>query len=128
MTIDLTQCSSQRRARINGRTLAAPLIAYKALTMPTEPVNEGNFRALKVEIQEGNYMMARHPAAMASWGRTLPTVVDTIFLALEPVLRGKLPAAHMGVLGGGKLSTKHGLQRQEDGIRSEEHTSELQSR
>ena len=45
-------------------------------------------------------MMARHPAAMASWGRTLPTVVDTIFLALEPVLRGKLPAAHMGVLGG----------------------------
>jgi N-methylhydantoinase B len=100
MTIDLTQCSPQRRAPINARTLAAPLIAYKALTMPTEPVNEGAFRALKVEIQEGNYMMARHPAAMASWGRTLPTVVDTIFLALEPVLRGKLPAAHMGVLGG----------------------------
>jgi len=100
MTIDLTQCSPQRRAPINARTLAAPLIAYKALTTPTEPINEGAFRALKVEIQEGNYMMARHPAAMASWGRTLPTVVDTIFLALEPVLRGKLPAAHMGVLGG----------------------------
>jgi N-methylhydantoinase B len=99
-TIDLTQCSPQRRAPINGRTLAAPLIAYKALTMPTEPINEGAFRALKIEIQEGNYMMARHPAAMASWGRTLPTVVDTIFLAMEPVLRGKLPAAHMGVLGG----------------------------
>jgi N-methylhydantoinase B len=100
MTIDLTQCSPQRRAPINARTLAAPLIAYKALTTPTEAINEGAFRALKVEIQEGNYMMARHPAAMASWGRTLPTVVDTIFLALEPVLRGKLPAAHMGVLGG----------------------------
>src|SRR5215468_1276050 len=99
-TIDLTQCSPQRRAPINGRTLAAPLIAYKALTMPKEPVNEGGFRALKVQIQEGNYMMARHPAAMASWGRTLPTVVDTILLALEPVLRGRLPAAHMGVLGG----------------------------
>jgi N-methylhydantoinase B len=100
MTIDLTQCSPQRRAPINARTLAAPLIAYKALTMPTEPVNEGAFRALKIEIQEGNYMMARHPAAMASWGRTLPTVVDTILLALEPALRGNLPAAHMGVLGG----------------------------
>ena len=100
MTIDLTQCSPQRRAPINARTLAAPLIAYKALTTPTEAINEGAFRALKVEIQEGNYMMARHPAAMASWGRTLPTVVDTIFLALEPLLRGKLPAAHMGVLGG----------------------------
>jgi len=100
MTIDLTQCSQQRRAPINARTLAAPLIAYKALTLPAEPVNEGAFRALKVEIQEGNYMMARHPAAMASWGRTLPSVVDTIFLALAPVLRDKIPAAHMGVLGG----------------------------
>ncbi len=100
MTIDLTECSPQRRAPINARTLAAPLIAYKALTTPREPINEGAFRALKVEIQEGNYMMARHPAAMASWGRTLPTVVDTILLALEPALRGKLPAAHMGVLGG----------------------------
>jgi len=100
MTIDLTRCSSQRRAPINARTLAAPLIAYKALTTPAEPINEGAFRALKIEIQEGNYMMARHPAAMASWGRTLPTVVDTIFLALEPALRGRMPAAHMGVLGG----------------------------
>ena len=100
MTIDLTGCSRQRRAPINARTLAAPLIAYKALTTPAEPINEGAFRALKIDIQEGNYMMARHPAAMASWGRTLPTVVDTIFLALEPALRGRLPAAHLGVLGG----------------------------
>ncbi|HEY6341667.1 MAG TPA: hydantoinase B/oxoprolinase family protein [Bryobacteraceae bacterium] len=100
MTIDLTQCSPQRRAPINARTQAAPMIAYKALTTPAEPINEGAFRALKIEIQEGNYMMATYPAAMASWGRTLPTVVDTIFLALEPALRGRLPAAHMGVLGG----------------------------
>ena len=100
MTIDLTRCSAQRRAPINARTLAAPLIAYKALTTPAEPINEGAFRGLKIEIQEGNFMMARHPAAMASWGRTLPTVVDTIFLALEPALRGRMPAAHMGVLGG----------------------------
>jgi N-methylhydantoinase B len=100
MTIDLTECSPQRRSPINARTLAAPMIAYKALTTPAEPINEGAFRALKIEIQDGNYMMARHPAAMASWGRTLPTVVDTIFRALEPALRGRLPAAHMGVLGG----------------------------
>lgn len=100
MTIDLTQCSPQRRAPINARTLAAPLIAYKALTLPDEAVNEGSFRALKVDIQEGNYMMARHPAAMASWGRTLPSVVDTIFLAMAPILPDLIPAAHMGVLGG----------------------------
>jgi N-methylhydantoinase B len=100
MTVDLTQCSLQRRAPINARTLAAPLIAYKAITLPNDPVNEGAFRALKVEIQEGNYMMARHPAAMASWGRTLPSVVDTILHALAPILPDRIPAAHMGVLGG----------------------------
>ncbi len=100
MTIDLTECSLQRRQPVNARTLAAPLIAYKAITMPNDPVNEGAFRALKVAIQEGNYMMARHPAPMASWSRTLPTVVDTILRALAPILPDKIPAAHMGVLGG----------------------------
>ena len=100
MTIDLTQCSPERRQPINARTLAAPLIAYKAITMPRDPVNEGAFRALKVEIQEGNYMMARFPAPMASWGRTLPSVVDTILSALAPILPDRIPAAHLGVLGG----------------------------
>lgn len=100
MTIDLTQCSLQRRAPINARTLAAPLIAYKAITGPNDPVNEGSFRAVKVDIQEGNYMMARYPAAMARWSVTLPTVVDTIFEALSPILPDKIPAGHLGVLGG----------------------------
>ena len=100
MTIDLTQCSAERRQPINARTLAAPLIAYKAITRPHDPVNEGAFRALAVEIQEGNYMMARFPAPMASWGRTLPSVVDTILAALAPILPGRIPAAHLGVLGG----------------------------
>src|SRR5262245_53573169 len=100
MTIDLTQCSPERRQPINARTLAAPLIAYKAITMPRDPVNEGAFRALAVRIQEGNYMMARFPAPMASWGRTLPSVVDTILSALAPILPDRIPAAHLGVLGG----------------------------
>ena len=100
MIVDLTQCSLQRRATINARTLAGPLIAYKAITLPHDPVNEGAFRALQVVIQEGNYMMASYPAAMANWGRTLPTVVDTILKALAPILPDKIPAAHLGVLGG----------------------------
>ncbi len=100
MTIDLTQCSAQRQAPINARTLAAARVAYKAMTMPFDPVNEGSFRPLTVLIQEGNYMMARYPAPMASWGRTLPSVVDTILRALAPVMPGKIPAAHLGILGG----------------------------
>ncbi|MFH1026361.1 MAG: hydantoinase B/oxoprolinase family protein, partial [Pseudomonadota bacterium] len=99
MTIDLTQCSLQRKATINARTLAGARVAYKAITTPFEPVNEGAFRPLQVLIQEGNFMMARYPAPMANWSRALPTVVDTIFLALAPVMPDKIPAGHLGVLG-----------------------------
>ncbi len=99
MTIDLTQCSLQRKATINARTLAGARVAYKAITAPFEPVNEGAFRPLNVLIQEGNFMMARYPAPMANWSRALPTVVDTILLALAPVMPDKIPAGHLGVLG-----------------------------
>jgi len=44
---------------VNSRTLAAARVAYKALTGPLDPVNEGSFRALEVIIPEGNIMMAR---------------------------------------------------------------------
>lgn len=100
MTIDLTGCSLQRRSAINARTLAAPYIAYKGITGPLESLNEGSFRALKIEIQEGNFMMAEFPAAMAGWSRGLPTVIDTILKALAPALPETIPAAHSGVLGG----------------------------
>ena len=78
MTIDLSGCSAERKAGINSRTLAGARVAYKALTGPLEPVNEGSFRALKVIIPEGNIMMARFPAPMAGWSIIVPTVVDTI--------------------------------------------------
>ena len=100
MTIDLTGCSLQRQMPINARTLAGARVAYKTITMPFDPVNEGSFRPLDVLIQEGNYMMAKYPAAMASWGRTLPTVVDTILRALAPVMPDRIPAGHLGILGG----------------------------
>jgi N-methylhydantoinase B len=100
LCIDLTGCSGQRKSAVNGRTLAGAYIAYKALTTPREPVNEGSFRALKVVIQEGNFMMARYPAPMAAWSTALPLVVDTIITALAPAIRNVVPAAHSGTLGG----------------------------
>ena len=100
LTIDLTGCSPERKGGVNARTLAGAYIAYKALTTPDEPVNEGSFRALRVLIQEGNFMMARYPAPMAGWSVALPTVVDTIVTALAPALPKTIPAAHSGTLGG----------------------------
>lgn len=99
-TIDLTECSPQS-TRNNSRTLAGPRIAYKAITGPVAPVNEGSFRALKVLIQEGNFMMARYPAPMQMWSGPIPKVVDTILLALAPAIPDKVPAGHHASLGAG---------------------------
>jgi N-methylhydantoinase B len=100
MTIDLSGCSAERAAAINSRTLAGARVAYKALTGPLDPVNEGSFRGLDVVIPEGNIMMARFPAPMASWSAIVPTVVDTIVAALSEAMPDQVPAGHHGLLGG----------------------------
>jgi N-methylhydantoinase B len=100
MTIDLSGCSPERRAAINSRTYAGARVAYKALTGPLDPVNEGSFRALRVIIPEGNIMMARFPAPMAGWSSIVPTVVDAIVRALAGAMPDRVPAGHHGLLGG----------------------------
>ena len=99
MTIDLSGCSKQRNSAVNSRTLAAPYIAYKALTSPVEPVNEGSFSALKVILPEGSFMMAKFPAPMASWSTALPSVIDAILAAMAPARKMLTPAAHKGAMG-----------------------------
>ena len=100
MTIDLSGCSAERKAAINSRTYAGARVAYKALTGPLDPVNEGSFRALEVIIPEGNIMMARFPAPMAGWSGIVPTVVDAIVMALAKAMPDRVPAGHHGLLGG----------------------------
>jgi N-methylhydantoinase B len=100
MTIDLSGCSGERPVGINARTLAGPRIAYKALTSPHDPVNEGSFRALDAVIPEGNIMMARYPTPMSGWSTCIPITVDTILSALAPAMPERIPATHHGVLGG----------------------------
>jgi N-methylhydantoinase B len=99
MEIDLSGCSPQRDGGNNARTYAGAFIAYKALTGPMEPLNEGAFAALKVTIPEGNMMMARFPAYMAGWSWALPTVVDVIWRCFAQALPDRIPAAHSGSLG-----------------------------
>ncbi|MGH7032922.1 MAG: hydantoinase B/oxoprolinase family protein [Stellaceae bacterium] len=99
MIVDLSGCSPQRNSGVNGRTLAAPYIAYKALTSPVEPVNEGSFRALQVVLPEGNFMMAKFPAPMAAWSVALPSVIDAILAAMAPARKSMTPAAHKGAMG-----------------------------
>jgi N-methylhydantoinase B len=80
--------------------LAAARIAYKCLTQPRAPVNEGCFRPLEIILPEGRMLNAKAPAALGLWSIPLPTVIDTILKALAPALPDRIPAAHKGDMGG----------------------------
>ncbi len=75
-------------------------MAFKNLTQPEAPVNEGSFRALELVLPEGKILNARWPAALGLWSIPLPTVIDTILKALAPALPDRIPAAHKGDMGG----------------------------
>ncbi len=102
MTIDYTGTNPQVRSPLNSGSgdLAAARIAFKALTLPNAPVNEGCFRPLKLISPEGTILRAKPPAAIGLWSVALPTVIDVILKALAPALPDRVPAAHKGDMGG----------------------------
>ena len=103
LTIDLTDVSDQVRGPLNcGESggIAAARVAFKDLTLPTHPVDEGSFRNLHVVLREGTILNALPPAPLGQWSIALPTVVDTIIRALADALPDKIPAAHKGDMSG----------------------------
>ncbi len=103
MVIDFSELNDQVPGPLNSGYsggLAAARIAFKCLTQPTAPVNEGCFRPLELILPEGKLLNAKHPAALGLWSIPLPTVIDTILKALAPALPDKIPAAHKGDMGG----------------------------
>jgi N-methylhydantoinase B len=111
MEIDFTGTSPQTSGNNNSRTLAAAYIAYKGLTTPLEPANEGSFRALKAIVPEGCIMMARFPAAMADWASPIPGSVDAVFKALAPAIPDRIPAGHFGYMMIGRSFTGYDPRR-----------------
>src|SRR5262249_11058186 len=111
MTIDFTGTQPQTAGNNNSRTLAAAYIAYKGLTTPTEPANEGSFRALKAIVPEGCIMMAKYPAAMADWASPIPGSVDAVFKALSPAIPERIPAGHFGYMMIGRSFTGYDPRR-----------------
>jgi N-methylhydantoinase B len=110
LTIDFSEVSDQVPGFINCGSsggMAAARVAFKALTSPHGEVNEGSFRALDVILPPGKLLSARRPAPIGGWSLSLPTVLDTIFRALAPVLPERIPAAHKGDMGGYAIFGAH---------------------
>jgi N-methylhydantoinase B len=103
MSVDYTDMNPQVPTPLNSGFsggLAAARVAFKCLTMPDAPVNEGCFRPLKLISPEGTIVNAKPPAAIGLWSIMLPTVIDTILKALAKAMPDKVPAAHKGDMGG----------------------------
>jgi N-methylhydantoinase B len=111
MEIDFTGTQPQTSGNNNSRTLAAAYIAYKGLTTPLEPANEGSFRALKAIVPEGCIMMAKYPAAMADWASPIPGSVDAVIKALAPAIPDRIPAGHFGYMMIGRSFTGYDPRR-----------------
>ena len=103
ITIDFSGVSPQLQGPLNagrnGGAVAAARIALKYLFSAHEPVSEGDFRPLRVEIPDGKFLSAGPTAAMGSSGSMMPTVVDTILRALAPAFPERVAAAHHGTYG-----------------------------
>ncbi len=103
ITVDFSEVSKQGpgpfNAGRNGGAVAAARIAVKYLFSPGEPVNEGDFSALTVEIPEGTFISATGTAALGASGNMIPTVVDTVLCALAGAFPTRVAAAHHGNYG-----------------------------
>jgi N-methylhydantoinase B len=96
MTVDLSGVSPQVKGFFNsGAGVACAQVAFKCLTMPSDhPINDGNFRPLKVILPPGTVVSALHPSAMRVWMTYPMTVVDTIFKAVAQAIPEKTIAGH----------------------------------
>ena len=86
MTIDLSGVGGVLRGPMNsgvhGGAWPATRIAFKILTAPDEPANEGCFRPLEIVIPDGTFLSAPATAPMGMYSATLATVIDTIIRAV----------------------------------------------
>jgi N-methylhydantoinase B len=99
MIVDFSEFNDQTRGSINTGPAGAVAIArhaFKCLTTPHEPANEGHFRPLTVVAPPGKVISARPPAACGWWANTTSTTIDVILKALSGVLSDAIPAGHFG--------------------------------
>jgi len=86
MTIDFSGLGGVLKGPLNsgvfGGAWPAARIAFKILTAPDEPANEGCFRPLEIVIPDGTFLSAGPTAPMGLYSATLPTVIDTIIRAV----------------------------------------------
>lgn len=97
MTMDFSEIADQVRGPLNSNGGFPAYIAFKAITTPRRPPDEGCFRNLKLVVPPGKIISAKPPAAFGSWSWPFPTIMDTIFKALAPAIPDRVAAGNCGM-------------------------------
>lgn len=96
--VDFTGSDPAVRGPINlpyGMTMAATALAFKGITTPDTPANEGNFRPLRMISPPGTVVHAVPPAATFTLWPAL-FIPEIIMKALAPALPETVPASSGG--------------------------------
>lgn len=99
MHIDLAGSSGPCRGPLNCNPYmasAACRVAFKSLTSPHEPANEGHFRPLRVSIPEESLFNARRPSSTYWSVWSVETLSEAVRKALASALPGRTIAGDYG--------------------------------
>ena len=111
MTIDFSNIAAEVRGPFNsgaqGGGITAARLAFKYLTTPGEPTNEGSFKPLRVLLPEGKFLSAGPTAALARYSAPLPTVIDTIIRAIADSSPERVAAGHHANMGSHRFQGRH---------------------
>jgi N-methylhydantoinase B len=95
--IDLSGSGKQVRGSINCpwcATVSAARAIFKSVTDPHGPVNEGNFRPLKIIADKGSIFNPLPPAPTSTYWESMAFITDLVWKALAPHMSERLPAGH----------------------------------
>jgi N-methylhydantoinase B len=95
--IDLRGSGEQVKGSINCpwcATVSAARAVFKAVTDPHGPVNEGNFRVLKIIADPGSIFNPLPPKPTSTYWESMAFITDLVWKALAPSMPERLPAGH----------------------------------
>ncbi|GEP85537.1 Acetone carboxylase alpha subunit [Staphylococcus piscifermentans] len=111
---DFRGSSPQVQGPINSSytgLVSAVRTIFLAITNPSQEVNDGSFRPLKIITDDGSIISAKRPAPVSMYWESMLYGTELIWQAMAPVIPDRLTAGHLlsvcVVIMGGKLPDKN---------------------
>jgi N-methylhydantoinase B len=107
---DFTGSHSQVPGPINSTyyaTVAGVRTMFLGVTNPSQDINDGVFKPLRVIAEEGSIFNAIRPAPISTYWESMSFASDLIWRAMAPILPERLTAGHLVSVCGFNMSGKH---------------------